>query len=160
MRKSLLSIIVVFTIIAALAFTLYKDSWKQNPLPVPNPTTNPTATPVPDAIASTNPAIKPTQIPTLVPQPTLSTYIYVSGAITKTPYQTQPSRIIFVDTKTGATFSGYLVGNSYSVTLQNGHNYIVTCYWVDLFEHTGSFTDSLVVHAPLGLTSTSHNFSG
>ena len=91
----------------------------------------------------------------------LSAKVYVSGTVTTTGLGTNPSRIEFVDTQTGVTYTGSLSGNSYSISLDNQHTYAVTVTWNGLLWSTGTFSGgSLHVYAPVGYTSMSQDYSG
>ena len=91
----------------------------------------------------------------------LSAKVYVSGTVTTTGLGTNPSRIDFVDTQTGVTYTGSMSGDYYTISLDNQHTYTVTVYWTGLLWSTGSFSGgNLHVYAPVGYTSMSQDYSG
>lgn len=91
----------------------------------------------------------------------LSAKVSVSGTVTTTGIGTSPSRIDFVDTQTGLTYTASMSGSYYTISLDNQHTYSVTVYWTGLLWSDGSFSGgNLYVNAPVGYTSMSQDYSG
>jgi hypothetical protein len=91
----------------------------------------------------------------------LSAKVSVSGNVETTGIGTNPTRVEFVDTQTGVTYTATLSGNYYSITLDNQHSYAVTVSWDGLLWNNGTYEGGTIsVNAPVGQTSMSKNFSG
>lgn len=69
----------------------------------------------------------------------LSAKIQVSGSINTVGLGTHPTQVQFVDQQTGLTYTGYLSGNSYSISLQNQHTYNIVGYYGGLLGISGTF---------------------